>query len=63
MKKNPCKRECPRRSVQPNCHSFCEDFLEWKAERDAMKETILDEKKKKTAINKPYLTKEQKKMR
>lgn len=36
--KCPC-RFCPRRSV--NCHSACDDYLDWKKEVDSAKITDL----------------------
>lgn len=38
MRRSPCIKECPYRS--PVCHSECESYLEWKAERDALREVI-----------------------
>lgn len=23
---NPCRRDCPRRSAEPNCHAYCEEY-------------------------------------
>lgn len=38
MRRSPCIKECPYRS--PTCHSECESYLEWKDERDALREVI-----------------------
>lgn len=33
--KSPCTKDCPNRTVEPNCHSTCKDFLEFRAKVDA----------------------------
>ena len=34
MKMPPCKRDCPKRCVEPNCHDTCNEYIQWAAERD-----------------------------
>lgn len=33
--KSPCTPDCPKRCPDPNCHSTCKDFLEFRAKVDA----------------------------
>ena len=43
MRKAPCIKECPYRS--PTCHSECEKYLEWSAERAHIRYEINKETK------------------
>ncbi len=40
MKDCPC-RGCGKRSVEPNCHGYCQEYKDWRAkvwaEKDAMR--------------------------
>lgn len=33
--KSPCTPNCPKRCAEPNCHSTCKEFLEFRAKVDA----------------------------
>lgn len=35
--KSPCTRDCPDRSITPNCHGTCERYLEYNAERERIR--------------------------
>lgn len=38
MKCSPCYNDgngCPRRSVKPNCHEYCEEYLKWRENQNA----------------------------
>lgn len=41
MKDCPCKG-CGKRSVEPNCHGYCQEYKDWRAgiwaEKEALKE-------------------------
>jgi hypothetical protein len=44
---NPCKGcEPPKRSVEPNCHSCCTEYLEWRRGYEAEREKEREERKK-----------------
>lgn len=34
----PCRKDCPDRVVEPNCHGHCERYLAWKQDHDKKKE-------------------------
>ena len=38
MTGGPCAKDCPNRSAIPNCHSTCERYLAYDAERKALAE-------------------------
>lgn len=38
--KPPCKKMCQERSVEPNCHSYCEKYLKYVEDYTAYKEQI-----------------------
>lgn len=37
MTKSPCKKDCPRRTAVPNCHTTCKEYLKFAAEREAFR--------------------------
>lgn len=30
----PCMPNCPHRSIDPNCHMSCKEYLEWRFNKD-----------------------------
>lgn len=48
MGENPCRfcTEETGRSADPNCHGYCERFLEWEKQKNDRKIKIRDEKVK-----------------
>lgn len=34
MKRPPCTPDCPHRCIEPNCHTHCSKYLEWRALKD-----------------------------
>lgn len=45
FRNSPCK-DCKDRTVEPNCHTTCEKYLEAKALHDEKKQRIYDAKMK-----------------
>lgn len=41
MNDSPC-RGCGRRSVAPNCHGYCQEYKDWRAEVWAEKDALRD---------------------
>ncbi len=41
-KNNPCKPDCPNRTVSPNCHMTCKKHLNWLEAREAEKQKIAE---------------------
>lgn len=37
-KKNPCVRDCPRRSM--TCHGMCKEYADWKAWNDEQRRAL-----------------------
>lgn len=52
--KSPCTRDCLDRSINPNCHSFCEKYLEWKKSESERGETIFKAKNEEWGHNSGY---------
>lgn len=61
MLKTPCPKDCPKRTVKPNCHSYCEEYLEWRKQKDAIAEARYKHFESRKKIQKPYLKARQKK--
>jgi len=43
---NPCRRDCPKRSAEPNCHTYCGDykaFVESRREFNRQKNMLVKE--------------------
>ena len=38
----PCKQDCARRTISPNCHMTCEAYLGWRRAYDAVRQAIKD---------------------
>lgn len=36
--KSPCTRDCPNRSVSPNCHMTCQQYLAYVEHRESVRE-------------------------
>jgi hypothetical protein len=34
MMNPPCPPSCPHRSVEPNCHTDCKVYLDWRVKKD-----------------------------
>jgi len=34
MKIPHCTSDCPNRSIEPNCHTTCQIYLDWRANKD-----------------------------
>jgi hypothetical protein len=41
--KSPCTKDCPKRSVFPNCHSTCEEYQAFVKHREAVREKMARE--------------------
>ena len=46
----PCAKECPDRKADPNCHTFCEKYLAYRAEVDKLNAEKFEEKRKEIAL-------------
>lgn len=39
-----CKKDCPDRNADPNCHGYCEKYLKQRAELDETNKAMLQKK-------------------
>ena len=56
MKEYHCPPDCPDRSANPNCHSFCERYKQYQQILAEQRKAKTDFIQKKQKINKPYLS-------
>ena len=42
MRKPPCGKVCPKRTISPNCHDTCEEYIDWHNEVIAAKKYVKD---------------------
>lgn len=49
MRYSPCKKDCLNRSIEPNCHTFCAAYLEWKDWLDDFNQKVKEAKGDKSA--------------
>ena len=42
LRKNPCKKDCPRR--KPGCHGSCEDYHLWREQEEQRMEVVMKQR-------------------
>lgn len=56
MKEYHCPRNCPDRSVSPNCHMTCERYKRYQQVMEEQRKAKANFIQRKRKINKPYLS-------